>query len=118
RAPRCVGIRIENHVHALKHETLRIVLECENALAAQDIGSVLGDQILNPWKELVGIEWPVGLQRNRLHLLVVVMLEPVTMMVVTMIMLMMIIIMVMIVMMLDAVQEGGFDLEDSIEVER
>src|SRR5262245_45553983 len=114
-APRSLVIAIEDHMHALKHETLRIVLERENAFAAEDIRSVLGNQILNPGKELVGIEWPVGLQRNRLHFLVVVMLEPVTMMVMTVIMLMMV--MVMIVTMLSAVQEGGFDLENPIEVE-
>src|SRR5262245_42431220 len=117
RAPRPLVIAIEDHVHALKHETLRIVLEPENAFAAEDIGSVFGNQILNPGKELVRIEWPVGLHRNRLHLLVVVMLEPVTTMVVTMIMVMMIVVMVVVVMMLSAVQEGGFDFEDPIEIE-
>ena len=68
-------IAVEDHVHALEHETIGIVLEGENALAAQDRRAVVGDQLLNPGKELVGIERLVGLQRQRLHFLVVIMLH-------------------------------------------
>ena len=55
RTPGTLVIAIEDHVHALKHETLGIVLERQYALAAQDIGTILGDEILNPGKELVRI---------------------------------------------------------------
>ena len=61
RTPRALVIAIEDHVHALKNETLGVVLEQQYALAAQDIGTVFGDEILNPGKELVRIERLVGL---------------------------------------------------------
>src|SRR5476651_171248 len=36
-APFALVIAVQNHVHALEYETLRVVLEVENALAAQNI---------------------------------------------------------------------------------
>src|SRR5207302_1360693 len=68
-------VAVEDHVHALEDESLRIILERENPLAAQDARSFLLHQVLDPWKELVGIERPVAPERERLHLLVVIMLE-------------------------------------------
>ena len=40
--PVALMIAVEHHVHALQDETLRIVLERENALAAQDFRAFLG----------------------------------------------------------------------------
>src|SRR5215467_3101760 len=60
-APRALVIAIKDHVHTLKHKTLGVVLERQYPLAAQDIRTVRGDEILNPGKELVGIERLVGL---------------------------------------------------------
>ena len=37
-APGALVIAVQNHVHALEHEALGIVLERQNALAAQDAG--------------------------------------------------------------------------------
>ena len=59
--PRALVIAVEDHVHALEHEALGIVLERQDALGAQDARPVLGDQVLHPGKELVGIERLVGL---------------------------------------------------------
>src|SRR5207249_9365409 len=67
-------IAIQDHVHALEHETLRVVLEREDTLRSQDVGTFGRDQVLHPGKELVGIEWPLALERERLHLLVVIVL--------------------------------------------
>ena len=69
-------VAVQDHVHALEHEALGIVLEIEDALAAQDGRAVLGDELLDPGKELVGAERLVGLERERLHVLVVIVLEP------------------------------------------
>src|SRR5712691_527003 len=92
RLPRPLVVAVEDHVHALEHEALGIVLERHDALGAQDARSVLGDEVLHPREELVGIERLVGLQRQRLHLLVVIVLHTVTM-VVPMIIAVMIVIM-------------------------
>src|SRR5215510_11334452 len=54
-APRSLVIAIEDHVHTLKNKTFRIVLERQNTLAAQNIGPVFGDQILNPRKKLIRV---------------------------------------------------------------
>jgi hypothetical protein len=51
-------------------------LKGENAFAAQNVGAFLLHQVLHPRKEFVGIERLVGVQCNRLHVLVVIMLEP------------------------------------------
>src|SRR5213080_3452986 len=69
-------VAIENHVHTLKDEALFVVLERKNAFAAQNVRAFLLHQVLDPGKEFVRIERLLGLQRNRLHFLVVVVLEP------------------------------------------
>src|SRR4051812_30570630 len=73
--PGALMVAVEDHVHALEHETLRVVLEGENALAAQNAGALLLHQILHPGEELVRIERLLGGQRDRLHVLVMVVLE-------------------------------------------
>src|SRR5215469_3924084 len=73
--PRSLMVAIENHVHALKYEALLVVLERQDAFAAQNVGSLLLHQVLHPRKEFVWIERLLSVQRNRLHFLVVVMLE-------------------------------------------
>ena len=45
--PRALVIAVEDHVHALKHEALGVVLERQNALGAQDVRPVLGDEVLD-----------------------------------------------------------------------
>src|SRR5439155_6089792 len=83
-------------------------------------------EVLHPRKELVGVERLLKRERDRLHLLVVIMLEAaamVAMVVVMMIMVMMVImavIMRMIVTMLVmfGLQELRLDLENTVEVER
>src|SRR5438132_14125231 len=54
-------IAVEDHVHALKDEPLVIALERQDALAAQNVGSVPLHEILHPGEELVGIERAFGL---------------------------------------------------------
>src|SRR6516225_6846813 len=74
--PRPLMVAIENHVHALKDKALLVVLERENALAAQNVRPLLLHQVLHPGKEFVRIKRHLGVQRNRLHFLVVIMLKP------------------------------------------
>src|SRR5215469_9121205 len=69
-------ITVENHVHALEDKALVVVFERENAFAAQNVRAFLLHQVLHPGEEFVGIERLVGVQCNRLHLLIVVVLEP------------------------------------------
>src|SRR5436305_8274537 len=95
-------VAIENHVHALKNEALLVVLERENAFAAQNVWSLLLHQVLHPGKEFVRIERLLGVQRNRLHFLVVIVLEPamrrrVTILAAVMMPMIMIVVLVMIV---------------------
>src|ERR1700678_4152813 len=63
-APVALMVAVEHHVDALERKPLRIVLERQDALGAQDLLAFLGDQILNPGKELVRIERLVGAQRQ------------------------------------------------------
>src|SRR5690606_8771638 len=107
-----------------EHEAVRIVLERQNALGAQDRRTVLRNQILDPRKELVGIERLVGRDRDRLHLLVVIMLQAlaVVVMVVAMVVMMVMIVVMMIVIMrvvviILAMQEIRLDIEDAVEIE-
>src|SRR5690349_23835764 len=74
--PRALMIAVQDHVHALKNEALLVVLERKNAFATQNVWAFLLHQVLHPGKEFVGIKRLVDLQRNRLHFLVVVVLEP------------------------------------------
>src|SRR4051794_3535898 len=50
--PWALMVAVEDHVHALEHEARRVVLEIQDALAAQDAWSVFGHQVLDPRKEL------------------------------------------------------------------
>src|ERR1700681_1534884 len=83
--PGALVVAVEDHVDALEHEALGIVLERQDALAAQDFLALLGDQILDPWEELVGIERLLGPERERLHVLVVIVLEAAMVVIVVMV---------------------------------
>src|SRR6185312_14946565 len=98
--PGTLMVAIQDHVHALKHKTLGIVLERQDALRAQDVQTFGGDQVLHPREELVGVERLLAFQRKRLHLLVVIVLEAIAMMVVMALVMivMMMVVMVVIVM--------------------
>src|ERR1700693_1500590 len=108
-------VAVENHVHALEHEALGITLEGEDALAAQNVLALLLDQGLHPRKELVRIERRLDLERDRLHLLVMIVLEPARMMMVIMIVVM-IVIVVMVMIVIIGFEKFGLDLQDAIEI--
>ena len=110
-------IAVKDHVHALEHEALGIVLERQDALAAQNVLALGRHQILHPREKLVRIERLVGLERNRLHILVVVVLQP-AMMVVMIAIMVMIVVMIMIMLVLFlGLKERRLDVEDAVEVE-
>ena len=117
--PGALMVAVEDHVHALEHEALGIVLEIEDALAAQDGRAVLGDELLDPGEELVGTERLVGLDRERLHVLVVIMLEPavVVMMVIVAVVVTMIMVVIVVVAVIAGLQELRLDVEDAVEIE-
>src|SRR5215472_21749 len=109
RLPRALVVAVENHVHALEHEALVIVLERKDALAAQNVRPLNLHELLHPGKELVGVERLVGFERDRLHLLVVIVFQTAVVMVlvaVSMVIVMGVAVtMVVIVMMVTAVPE-------------
>ena len=118
--PRPLMVAIENHVHALKDEALLVVLERENAFAAQNVRPLLLHQVLHKGKEFVRIERLLGVHRNRLHFLVVVVLEPAMRMRVTIlvaVMMPMIMIVVVLMIVIVGAEEVRFKIEDTIEVE-
>src|SRR5262249_39968146 len=120
--PGTLMIAVEDHVHALEHEAVRVVLEREDALAAQDARPLLLHEVLHPGKELVGIERLVGLERDRLHLLVVIMLQAaaMVMMAVTVpvvVVMIVVVVMVVIVMMAAVVEKLRLDFENAVEIE-
>ena len=117
RAPRPLVVAVENHMHALEHEALGVILERKNSLAPQNARAILGDEILNPRKELVRIERLVGLQRDRLHLLVVVVLQTIAVMMVVMMIMAVFVVMVVIVVVIIGVEERRLNLENTIEIE-
>src|SRR5580704_5858289 len=73
--PFALVVAVEHHMDALEHEPLRVALEGEDAFGAQNPGSLLGDQVLDPGEELVGVDRLVGPERQRLHVLVMVVRE-------------------------------------------
>src|SRR5260370_7746900 len=75
-------ITFQHHMDALDGIALGVVLERQDAFGAENILTLLSHQILDPGKELVRVERPVGFERQRLHILVVIMLEPAMIMVV------------------------------------
>src|ERR1700736_3318021 len=113
--PRALMIAVEDHVHALEHEALVVVLEGEDALAAQDARSHLLHEVLHPGKELVRVEQPVGPKRQRLHLLVVIVLEAAAVMMVVVVI--MIVVMTVIMVVIAAAQKFRLDVEDAVEIE-
>src|SRR6266851_138433 len=75
-APVALMVAVQHHVDALEGEALGVVLERQDPFGAEDVLALLGDQVLDPGKELIRIERPVGFERQRLHVLVVVVLKP------------------------------------------
>src|SRR6185312_8072631 len=63
-APGALMLTVEDHVHALHDEALVVVTERQNALEAQDIGTVIGGDVLDPGEELVRVERLVHAQRK------------------------------------------------------
>jgi len=47
-------IALEHHVHALEHVTVVIVAEGQNALGAQDLLTLAGDEVCSHGMNLVG----------------------------------------------------------------
>src|SRR4030088_966257 len=112
-------VAVEDHMDALEHEALGIVLERQDALAAQNFLALLGDQVLDPGEEFVGIERLLGLEREGLHVLVVIVLVPAMGVIVVMVVAMLVIMVVVMVMamLVLALQEGHHYSHDPEEVE-
>ncbi len=56
RLPLALQISIKNHMHALKNKTLRLLLESNDALAAQNIRAVTLNQLVEPGNKAFGID--------------------------------------------------------------
>src|SRR5690606_37769556 len=94
--PRALMIALKHHMHALEHVAIVIAAECEDALGAQDLLALGRHQLLQPRHELVGIERLVAMQRQGLHVLVVIVLHAVTMAVVVIMMMIMVVMMMLV----------------------
>src|ERR1700722_8463072 len=75
RLPGALVIALEHHVHALEDIAVVIVAERQNPLRAQYLLALARDQVLQPGHEFGGIERLVRAQRQRLHVLVMVMFQ-------------------------------------------
>src|SRR5262245_60560655 len=75
RLPRALVVAVENHVDALEHEALVVVLERQDALAAQNARPLCLHEVLHPGEEFVRVERLIGLERDRLHLFVMIVLQ-------------------------------------------
>src|SRR5262245_4179216 len=122
--PRALVVAVEDHVHALEHEARGVVLERQDSLAAQDARPLLLHEVLHPGKELVGVERMIGLERYRMHLLIVIVLQAtavtvMVMMAVTIAVLMIVIVVVIVAVLriMAVAQELGFDFQDAVEIE-
>ena len=116
--PLTLMIALEHHVDALEHVAVVVAGEGEDALGAQDLLPLGGDEVLQPRHEFGRIERLVRSQRQRLHLLVVIVLQPAMAVAVIVVMaVVMIVVMVMIMIVADF-EEFRLDLEDAIEIER
>src|SRR6185312_15507367 len=60
--PRPLMIAVQDHVHALEDKAVVIVLERQDALAAQNVRAFGLHQVLHPGEEFVGIERLLGLE--------------------------------------------------------
>src|SRR5258706_7993998 len=70
--PLTLMIALEHHVHTLEHVAVIVAGKGEDALGAQDLLPLGGDEVLQPRHEFGRIERLAGAQRQRLHLLVMV----------------------------------------------
>src|SRR5215831_14284801 len=112
RLPRALMVAVENHVHALEHEALVVVLERQDALAAQNARPLRLHEVLHPGEEFVRVERLIGLERDRLHLFVVIVPQA------AVVAMRVAVTMVVIVMMVTAVpEEFRLDLHDAVEIE-
>ena len=55
-------------MHALEHEAPRLVLEGDDALAAQNVRSFALHEIVQPGNEAFGIDLALVADRDRMHL--------------------------------------------------
>src|SRR5215510_3301858 len=120
RQPRALMVAVENHVHALEHEALVVVLERQDALAAQNARPLRLHEVLHPGEEFVRVERLIGLERDRLHLFVVIVLQAavVAMRVAVIMVMAMVVAVTMVVIVMTAVaEEFRLDLHDAVEIE-
>ncbi|ENN87451.1 hypothetical protein RHSP_28281 [Rhizobium freirei PRF 81] len=89
-------IAFDDHVYALNDVALRVVLEGDDALEAQDVRALRLRDLLDPGEEAFGIHLAAA-QRNRLYGDVVDRRRSVVMMVVIVVMMIMIVVMMMVV---------------------
>ncbi|MND86186.1 hypothetical protein D3C80_781390 [compost metagenome] len=97
-------VALDDHVHALHHVTLRITLEGDDALEAQNVGAVCLGDLLDPREEPLGVHLTAA-QRDRLHRHVmdrggramVVVIVPMVVMPVIVVMVMMMVVVVMMI---------------------
>ena len=135
-APRLVQLAVEQHVNALEHEPVRLVLDRQHALHAEDVRALLLEQFAHPGVQLLRVEFArerdadarhrrvvnvVGLRRGRhpqgVGLAVVVVAVVVVVVAVRVILAVVLVRVVVFVLVAAVLEEVGFVVEDAVEVE-
>ena len=57
--PGALKIAFKDHVHGLKHQAALIARHINNALGAQDVGALAGQDVIEPVGDLAAVQWPV-----------------------------------------------------------
>src|SRR5260370_11143825 len=117
RLPGALVVAVENHVHALEHESLVVVFERQDALAAQNVRPLLLDEVLRPGQELVRIDRVGAPERDRLHLIVVIVLKAAAVVLMTLTILVVMIVVMIVVMVTSVIEKFRLDLQNAVEIE-
>lgn len=59
RIPGALEIALKDHVHGLKHQAALIARDIDNALGAQDVRALGGQDIIKPIGDLAAVQWPI-----------------------------------------------------------
>ena len=108
-------IALDDHVDALEDVALRVVLEGEDALEAEDVGSEGLGELLDPREEELGIERrPAQRDAGDRRIMDVVVMR---MLVVVIVAIVVMVVLVMVMVVIVTVEEVRIERQDAVEIE-
>lgn len=129
-APFALQIALKDHVHGLEDQAAILALHVDDALGAQDVLTLLAQQLVQPGGELRPVQRPVQRQGNALDVVLVGVTSRAVRMIVIVVMIIVPVIMVMMPMIVTAglvmhmavravrrVHEVRLDLQDPLQIE-